>query len=325
MPSKDFYLLSALMLAMVEVNNSENRYCPEAVDSVEIVISCPTSKEEWANAARKKNCSRIATKQKCVPAYEFRYHCVINGYRNKMVEVCAPTRIIFGHCTEFNVRGGIIQDQKSAICNEIFPKCDEHYYSSDAYKYPDCYRLVYKTDVILSTAKSKGTTTATSRRTTINSVFVEEEEDNLTVVSFVVLLAISVISVVATLIMIYKRRRLRNIDTNNTNAESINLIPTHNEQQDNTREMSNASEVPFYIGEASIIRSVYKNLLNLKILGYRKHQSEPLICRVPLLPIPSSYYKKFKNKSAPVICKNPWPLLNELPEETDEPRPTFFE
>lgn len=63
---------------------------------MEIVITCPTSKEEWANAARKKNCSRIATKQKCVPAYEFRYHCVINGYRNKMVEVCAPTRIIFG-------------------------------------------------------------------------------------------------------------------------------------------------------------------------------------------------------------------------------------
>lgn len=324
MHSKDLYLLSVLLLVMAGVNKGENRYCQEAVDSVEMVLSCPTSKEEWANAARKKNCSSIATKQKCVPANEFRYHCVINGYRDKMVEVCAPTRIIFGHCTEFNRRGGIIQDQKSAICNDKFPKCDEHYYSSDAYKYPDCYRLVYKIDDILSTAKSMGTTTATSIKTTTNSVFIEE--DNLAVVSFVVLLAISVISV-ATLIIINKRRRVRNIVTNNINAESINLISTDNRQheEDNTQEMSNASEIPFSIANPSIIGSVYKNRLNLKIMGNGKHQSEPSISRVPRLPIASSYYKKNKTKSAPVICKNPWPLLNELTEETDEPRPTVFE
>lgn len=314
MHSKDLYLLSVLLLVMAGVNKGENRYCQEAVDSVEIVLSCPTSKEEWANAARKKNCSSIATKQKCVPANEFRYHCVINGYRDKMVEVCAPTRIIFGHCTEFNRRGGIIQDQKSAICNDKFPKCDKHYYSSDAYKYPDCYRLVYKIDDILSTAKSMGTTTATSIKTTTNSVFIEE--DNLAVVSFVVLLAISVISV-ATLIIIFKRRRVRTIVTNNINAESINLISTDNKQheEDNTQEMS--SELPYHIAKASIIGSVYKNRLNLKIFGYRKHQSEPSIRREP-------FAKKIK--SAPEI-KNPWPLLhvNELTKETDEPRPPVFE
>lgn len=89
--------------------------------------------------------------------------------------------------------------------------------------------------------------------------------------------------------------------------------------------MSNASEIPSSIANPSIIGSVYKNRLNLKISGYRKHQSEPSIFRVPRLPIASSYYKKNKNKSAPVICKNPWPLLNELTEETDEPRHTVFE
>lgn len=317
MHSKDLYLLSVLLLVMAGVNKGENRYCQEAVDSVEIVLSCPTSKEEWANAARKKNCSSIATKQKCVPANEFRYHCVINGYRDKMVEVCAPTRIIFGHCTEFNRRGGIIQDQKSAICNDKFPKCDEHYYSSDAYKYPDCYRLVYKIDDILSTAKSMGTTTATSIKTTTNSVFIEE--DNLAVVSFVVLLAISVISV-ATLIIIYIRRRGPNIFTNNINAESINLISTDHVQheEDNSQAMSNASKLPSCIDNASIMGSADKNRLNLKLLGYRKHQSESSICRVP-------FAKKKKIQSAPVICKNPWPLLKPLTEETDEPRRTVFE
>lgn len=39
-----------------------------------------------------------------------------------------------GHCTEFNVHGGVIQDQMSTPCNDAFPKCGLIYNSSDAYK-----------------------------------------------------------------------------------------------------------------------------------------------------------------------------------------------
>lgn len=73
-----------------------NRYCKDAVDSVEVVTACPTSNTEWEIAARKKNCERIASRQKCDSVERFKYHCVINGLRNKLVEVCAPSRIIFG-------------------------------------------------------------------------------------------------------------------------------------------------------------------------------------------------------------------------------------
>lgn len=73
-----------------------NRYCEEAVDSLEIVTSCPTSKIEWEIAAGKKNCEKKASRQKCVSVEKFRYHCVINGFKNEMVEVCAPSRVIFG-------------------------------------------------------------------------------------------------------------------------------------------------------------------------------------------------------------------------------------
>lgn len=75
---------------------SQNRYCQEAVNSVENVELCPTSKAEWDRAATEKNCSRIAPHQDCDSVEKFKYHCVINGLRNKLVEVCAPTRIIFG-------------------------------------------------------------------------------------------------------------------------------------------------------------------------------------------------------------------------------------
>lgn len=133
----------ALVLSQIQLFTSQNIFCEEAVKSVENVTSCPTSKTEWDIAALRKNCSGLASRQNCVNENEkFQYHCVINGKRNTLVEVCAPTRIIFGYCVEFNVRGGVIQDQRSAPCNKTFPKCDNLYLSSDAYKYPDCFELV---------------------------------------------------------------------------------------------------------------------------------------------------------------------------------------
>lgn len=127
------------------------KYCQEAVDSVKKVKSCPTSKAERDKAARMKNCEGKALRQNCSKVDQFEYHCVINGYRNITLEVCAPTRIIFGHCVEFNVAGGVIQDQFSAPCDEHFPKCDAFYLSSTAYKYSDCYDLVLKRDIYQST------------------------------------------------------------------------------------------------------------------------------------------------------------------------------
>lgn len=135
-----------VILLAVQCCRSQIAYCKESVASVTFVASCPNSKEEWDRAARKKNCNEMATQQTCAPAENFKYHCVINGYRNALLEVCAPERLILGHCTEFNVIGGIIQDHQSAPCNNgSFPKCDRLYSSSDAYKYPHCYHLVRPT------------------------------------------------------------------------------------------------------------------------------------------------------------------------------------
>lgn len=136
--------------------------------SAALVTSCPTSKVEWDTAALKKNCRGIASQQNCAPVDKFRYHCVINGYRNETLEVCAPSRIIFGHCVEFNQLGGVIQDQWSSPCNDTFPKCDVIYASTAAYKYPDCYELVsmdrnYVTTESMPLSNTKeGTSTTTS-------------------------------------------------------------------------------------------------------------------------------------------------------------------
>lgn len=168
----------------------ENRYCQEAVDSVAIVDFCPTSKTEWDAAARRKNCSKIASTQNCSPADKFVYHCVINGYRNETLEVCAPSRIIFGRCVEFNVGGGVIQDQISAPCSDPFPKCDAIYDSWTAYKFPDCYQLVSMGQETSSTTVSIPTTTTTTGKD--DSLSVEHLLSIIAAVVFVLLLAVSV-------------------------------------------------------------------------------------------------------------------------------------
>lgn len=158
----DIFISLILVLLQTQLRKSLNTYCQEAVDSVQIVTSCPTSKTEWDDAAERKNCNIIAQHQNCVSGQKFKYHCVINGLGNNLIEVCAPTRIIFGHCVEFNVLGGVIQDQRSTPCNQTSPKCDSIYSSTDAYKYPDCYMLVSKSEAISSTKTAITTSRTTS-------------------------------------------------------------------------------------------------------------------------------------------------------------------
>lgn len=191
-------------LLLIQLIKSQNRFCREAVSSMQSVAACPTSKTEWDSAALKKNCSELAASQNCVSVNKFKYHCVINGLRNKLVEVCAPERIIFGHCVEFNFRGGVIQDQISAPCNKKFPKCDIIYNSTDAYKYYDCYMLVSKDKAIWLTTKSTSAKLTTLRTTTDESLFSQ------TLITITAILTCVVIVCLTVSLLIYKKTRMRN-------------------------------------------------------------------------------------------------------------------
>lgn len=162
------------LLPFIKVGLTETKYCQEAIESVKSVEYCPTSKEEWDKAANKKNCWIKASKQNCTSAENFVYHCVINGYKNAFFEVCAPQRVILGHCTEFNVLGGVIQDHDQSPCNDHFPKCDEYYNSSDAYKYQDCYKLV-RMKMDISTSLRPPEYNATSKDTA-DSLFQSQQD-----------------------------------------------------------------------------------------------------------------------------------------------------
>lgn len=74
-----------------------NIKCPEAVKSVVRVESCPITKQDWEIAAKLKKCNEAAAQQNCSDADKFVYHCVINGFQNDTLEVCAPQRFIIGN------------------------------------------------------------------------------------------------------------------------------------------------------------------------------------------------------------------------------------
>ena len=74
-------------------NKAEN--CP-AVLSVIAVWKCPTSSDEYNRAASRKDCSQLASKRKCSEPEKYKYHCVINSFKNGTFDACAHEKKIFG-------------------------------------------------------------------------------------------------------------------------------------------------------------------------------------------------------------------------------------
>lgn len=96
-PKINIFVLNFLQQLPFSVNEG----CQDAVNDVKIVTSCPTSKEEWDIAARRKNCSKqaaLAEGKNCtIHKKPPEYHCLINAFRTKFLEVCEAEKTIFGN------------------------------------------------------------------------------------------------------------------------------------------------------------------------------------------------------------------------------------
>ena len=63
--------------------------CLKSTPTISYVKSCPKNKSEWDSAANRKQCSSIADDLKCAtPTSNFKYHCLLNRWRNATLEVC---------------------------------------------------------------------------------------------------------------------------------------------------------------------------------------------------------------------------------------------
>ncbi|XP_062599377.1 uncharacterized protein LOC134260864, partial [Saccostrea cucullata] len=128
MQSKQFSYF-VIYIHCTKVESSRN--CPQSSKTLKYVDGCPQTRDDWMNAALRKNCSGI--KQECVTPELFQYHCVINSFINATLEVCAPTWFCIGFCAEYNMQGERIQDNFNAPCTTFANPCPAKYVSSEAY------------------------------------------------------------------------------------------------------------------------------------------------------------------------------------------------
>lgn len=97
---KGYANIKYVLNSLKQLPRGEDEGCMDAIYNAEVVESCPTSKVEWDIAARRKNCSKLAAeaeRKNCIMnEKQPEYHCLINALRNKLIEVCAPGKTIFG-------------------------------------------------------------------------------------------------------------------------------------------------------------------------------------------------------------------------------------
>lgn len=206
-----FHVSTILILGIIHIHFSRGTYddCQETVYNVEVVESCPTSKIEWDIAARRKNCIKLAAeaeRKECRNnEKQPEYHCLINAFRNQLLEVCVAGKIIFGYCAEFNEAGKVIQNHYSAPCEKVSPKCDKSYRSSDAYKYPGCYKLVKKTQV---------------------STDLESRSDIMDIIIICLEVTVVICCLVVVTVQLRTRRRNQEMDIEKDTPESCHLVET---------------------------------------------------------------------------------------------------
>lgn len=88
------HLLSFEFYVNIYFNFQVSKSCPQSIPTVTVVHACPKDKTEWIKAKEKKQCNLII--HNCTEKDKFQYHCLPNKVLDKLVEVCAPTKIIVG-------------------------------------------------------------------------------------------------------------------------------------------------------------------------------------------------------------------------------------
>lgn len=93
----------------------------KAINNVTIVLYCPTTEEEWDNAAKRKKCGNFSAKENFTAdgkEQDYMYHCLINPFLNETLEVCAHPKTILGNlicCCIFGCSNDLIYLTESLI------------------------------------------------------------------------------------------------------------------------------------------------------------------------------------------------------------------
>ncbi|XP_062583231.1 uncharacterized protein LOC134244993 isoform X2 [Saccostrea cucullata] len=115
--------------------------CPESAKTWEYVNECPLDISGWNKRAHIKQCSKI-TNGTCNYGRQLVYHCLPNGFRNKLIEVCAPATFIpRDTCPEYSIKGKRINGIFNCSINKRHSCPIQQYSSINLTNYPDCLKI----------------------------------------------------------------------------------------------------------------------------------------------------------------------------------------
>nr|XP_034331132.1 uncharacterized protein LOC109618444 [Crassostrea gigas] len=127
-----------MMICLMILKSKDTLQC----DAPTHVNRCPRNQQEWKIREKELNCQSLH--QSNDSKTELLYHCVLNAEGTELIEVCAPSKKIYGSkCTEFNDGGSIIHESYIS-CEKFQVPCPTPYNSTKAYEYQECYDIVEK-------------------------------------------------------------------------------------------------------------------------------------------------------------------------------------
>lgn len=149
-PLKHLFVYGILCLQNADITVS--KMCPQSIPTETEVQTCPNDTTEWIKAKEKKQCNLII--HNCTEKDKFQYHCLPNKVLDKLVEVCAPTKVIVGqHCPYYDIKRNTIEPNFNQRCNS--DACPNVYSSNEAYRYKSCYKEIKKMDTREVTPRNK--------------------------------------------------------------------------------------------------------------------------------------------------------------------------
>lgn len=175
--------------------------CLKSTPTISYVKSCPKNKSEWDSAANRKQCSSIADDLKCAtPTSNFKYHCLLNRWRNATLEVCTSVFHLQGYCAVYDTQLHRVAENYEPYFECLkFPedqKCPSRYPSTDAYKYQMCYTNANLEQKITTSTTTTTTIEATETKATANRESRPDGNDGVKI-AFLVILSVVVIGLLS--------------------------------------------------------------------------------------------------------------------------------
>ncbi|XP_061186894.1 uncharacterized protein LOC133195024 [Saccostrea echinata] len=207
------FLIFIIPLPYFSIAELPSRACEYSSQTVEPTKLCPSTQNEYNAAAKRKNCNTF--KHNCT---SFQYHCVLNEWMTGLVEVCAPSKFIFGEqCTEFNKELKTIRRSFLTNCSAFDPPCPNPYNSTMGYMYPDCYFTIATT----SRVKELPTTlnTLNSNETSKNNNHKKAAAETTPSVIIVAVVASAFVGITIIIVFSFFLKRIKRSQTNKSSDE----------------------------------------------------------------------------------------------------------